>query len=107
MQEVYQLLKRQTSYKVLIQNNSASQNEVLTEFKNDVNSVLLGAGSYWEGISIEGKTLSNLIIFNLPFPVPEPIIDYKRSISENGLMEVSVPEIVIISVKREGKGKFR
>jgi len=95
MQEVYRLLKEHTSYKVLIQSNGASQNEVLKEFKKDVNSVLLGAGSYWEGISIEGKTLSNLIIFKLPFPVPEPIIDYKRSISEDALMEVSVPEMVI------------
>ena len=65
------------------------------EFKADTNSVLLGTGSYWEGISIEGKTLSNLIIFRLPFPVPEPIIDYKRSISKDGLMDVSVPEMVI------------
>ncbi len=65
------------------------------EFKTDVNSVLLGTGSFWEGISIEGRALSNLIIFRLPFPVPEPIIDYKRSISNDGLMEVSVPEMII------------
>ena len=40
-------------------------------------------------------TLSNLIIFRLPFSVPEPIIDYKRSISKDGFMEVLVPEMII------------
>ncbi|MBA4688117.1 MAG: ATP-dependent DNA helicase [Candidatus Galacturonibacter soehngenii] len=95
MKEVYERLKNKTPYKVLIQNENSSQNQVLNEFKQDINSVLLGTGTYWEGISVEGKALSNLIIFKLPFPVPEPIIDYKRSIAQNGLMEVSVPEMII------------
>ena len=95
MIEVYAKLSERVPYKILLQKNGSSQNDVIAEFKADTNSVLLGTGSYWEGISIEGKTLSNLIIFRLPFPVPEPIIDYKRSISEDGLMDVSVPEMVI------------
>lgn len=93
--EVYDRLSKRVPYKILIQKNGSSQNDVIAEFKIDTNSVLLGTGSYWEGISIEGKTLSNLIIFRLPFPVPEPIIDYKRSISKDGFMDVSVPEMVI------------
>lgn len=95
MIEVYTKLKERVPYKILIQKSGSSQNDVIAEFKADTNSVLLGTGSYWEGISIEGKTLSNLIIFRLPFPVPEPIIDYKRSISKDGLMDVSVPEMII------------
>ena len=95
MLEVYNILRERVSYKILMQNSKSSQNDVIKEFKTDVNSVLLGTGSFWEGISIEGRALSNLIIFRLPFPVPEPIIDYKRSISKDGLMEVSVPEMII------------
>lgn len=95
MIEVYAKLSERVPYKILLQKNGSSQNDVIAEFKADTNSVLLGTGSYWEGISIEGKTLSNLIIFRLPFPVPEPIIDYKRSISKDGLMDVSVPEMII------------
>lgn len=95
MIEVYTKLKERVPYKILLQKKGSSQNDVIAEFKADTNSVLLGTGSYWEGISIEGKTLSNLIIFRLPFPVPEPIIDYKRSISKDGLMDVSVPEMII------------
>lgn len=95
MVEVYEGLKDRVSYKILMQNGNASQSNIIAEFKKDVNSVLLGTGTYWEGISVEGMALSNLIIFKLPFPVPEPIIDYKTSICENGLMEVLVPEMII------------
>lgn len=95
MIEVYDGLKDRVSYKVLMQSGNASQSEMIAEFKKDINSVLLGTGTYWEGISVEGVALSNLIIFRLPFPVPEPIIDYKTSISQNGLMEVLVPEMII------------
>lgn len=68
---------------------------MLREFREDENSVLLGAGAYWEGIDIKGKSLSNLVIFRLPFPVPDPIIEYKASLSKNPLMEVRVPEMII------------
>lgn len=95
MEEVYEDLKNKVPYKVLMQNQTASQSDTITEFKKDVNSVLLGTGTYWEGISVEGIALSNLIIFRLPFPVPEPIIDYKTSICQDGLMEVLVPEMII------------
>ena len=65
------------------------------KFKQDVNSVLLGTGVFWEGISIEGIALSNLIIYKLPFPLPEPIINEKCKRSKNPLEEVLVPEMII------------
>lgn len=95
MLEVYERLKDRVPYTVLMQNGSSSQRDIIAEFKTDINSVLLGTGTYWEGISVEGVALSNLIIFKLPFPVPEPIIDYKKSICQDGLMEVLVPEMII------------
>ncbi len=78
-----------------MQQPGSSQDKVLNEFKEDTNSVLLGTGAYWEGISIEGKSLSNVIIFRLPFPVPDPIIEYKCSVAKDGLMDVRVPEMII------------
>lgn len=95
MLEVYDGLKDAVPYNVLMQNASSSQSDIIADFKGDVNSVLLGTGTYWEGISVEGIALSNLIIFKLPFPVPEPIIDYKIKMVDNGLMEVLVPEMII------------
>ena len=78
-----------------MQQPGSSQDKVLNEFKEDTNSVLLGTGAYWEGISIEGKSLSNVIIFRLPFPVPDPIIEYKCSVAKDALMDVRVPEMII------------
>lgn len=96
MEEVYSILsKKDLPYKILMQQSGSSQDKVLNEFKEDTNSVLLGTGAYWEGISIEGKSLSNVVIFRLPFPVPDPIIEYKASIAEDALMDVRVPEMVI------------
>ena len=96
MEEVYSILSQMDlPYKVLMQQSGSSQDHVLNEFKENTNSVLLGTGAYWEGISIEGKSLSNVVIFRLPFPVPDPIIEYKSSIAKDPLMDVRVPEMVI------------
>lgn len=90
-----ELKKNDLLFEILSQSEKGSQKEIIRKFKNDEDSVLLATGSFWEGISIEGKPLSHLIIFRLPFPVPDPIIDYKCSIAENPLMDVQVPEMVI------------
>ena len=76
----------------------------MKEFRSNVNSVLLGTGAYWEGISIEGKSLSNLIVFRLPFPVPDPIIDYKTSVADDPVMDVLVPEM--ITKLKQGIGRL-
>jgi len=105
MEEVWSILNsKELPFKVLIQQSGSSQDSTLSEFRENTHSVLLGTGAFWEGISIEGETLSNLIIFRLPFPVPDPIIEYKNSKAENSLMEVSVPEM-IISLK-QGIGRL-
>lgn len=44
---------------------------------------------------LEILSLSNVIIFRLPFPVPDPIIEYKCSVSTDALMDVRVPEMII------------
>ena len=55
MEEVYTILsKLNLPYKVLMQQPGSSQDKILNEFREDTNSVLLGTGAYWEGISIEG-----------------------------------------------------
>lgn len=96
MEEVYSRMKKMDlAYTVLMQQPGSSQDRVLQEFKENVDSVLLGSGAYWEGISIEGKSLSHLVIFRLPFPTPDPIINYKASVVDDALMQVQVPEMII------------
>ena len=46
MEDVYAALQgRDLPYKILIQQNGASQEKVLREFREDTNSVLLGTGA--------------------------------------------------------------
>lgn len=105
LNKVYDILKDENlDYKLLKQSNSSSQDEILEKFKEDENSVLLATGTFWEGIDVPGKALSNLIVFKLPFPVPDPILDYKKNICNDFLMEVSVP-IMIVKL-RQGIGRL-
>ncbi len=105
LKEVYEILKHKNlEYRLLKQQHMSSQDDILEEFKKDKNSVLLATGTFWEGIDVPGKSLSNLIIFKLPFPVPDPIIEYKRTLSEDFLMEVSVP-LMIVKL-RQGVGRL-
>ncbi len=80
---------------IYIQNDGSSQNIVKEKFKKDINSVLFSTGIFWEGIDIKGKSLSNLIIARLPFPVVDPIMEYKKSLYENGFAKVYIPEMLI------------
>lgn len=105
MIEVYNaLINKKLPWKILMQQEGSSQDSVISQFKSDINSVLLGTGVYWEGISVEGIALSNLIITRLPFPVPDPVINYKRGLANNSLMEVDVPEMLI--KLRQGVGRL-
>ena len=44
---------------------------------------------------MEGKSLSNLVIFRLPFPTPDPIMERKALAVSDPLMDVQVPEMII------------
>lgn len=50
------------------------------QFLNEENSCLFATGAFWEGMDFPGKTLSNLIIAKLPFPVQDPVVEYKKSL---------------------------
>jgi ATP-dependent DNA helicase DinG len=58
------------------QGKMSNRSSLLEEFKKHSNSVLLGTNSFWEGIDVQGESLSLLILFKLPFQVPsEPIVE--------------------------------
>lgn len=95
MKLVYDNLRTENlPYNLLIQKDGASQNLTKEEFKNDINSILLSTGSFWEGIDIKGRSLSNVIIVRLPFPIPDPIIEYKCSLVDDN-EKVLIPEMKI------------
>ncbi|WP_064614304.1 ATP-dependent DNA helicase [Streptobacillus moniliformis] len=68
------LNKYSSSLNVLIQGEYEII-ELIKMFKEKENSILLGTYSFWEGVDVQGEALSNVIIFKLPFQVPDdPIV---------------------------------
>lgn len=105
MEFVYRKLSNMNLlYKILIQSRDSSQAYQLKRFRNDINLVILGSGTYWEGINIEGESLSQVIIYKLPFPYPDPIISCKMVETNDPLMEIAVPEMII--KLRQGIGRL-
>lgn len=96
------LKNKNLNYKVLKQSEHSSQSETMEEFINS-NGLLLATGIFWEGIDIRGNDLTSLIITKLPFPVPDPIIEYKTSQAKNKF-DILVPEMII--KLKQGMGRL-
>ncbi|MFL2667300.1 MAG: ATP-dependent DNA helicase [Burkholderiales bacterium] len=102
------LKDRNEGIPLLIQGDG-SKFDLLNQFKNIRNAVLLGSHSFWEGVDVRGEGLVLVIIDKLPFSVPDdPVtagrIDYLRSQGGNPFMDFQVPEAVI-SLK-QGAGRL-
>ena len=52
------------------------RSKMVEAFKADVNSVIFGADSFWQGVDVPGEALLNVIITRLPFSVPShPLLE--------------------------------
>ena len=107
MELVYTLLNKSHEYpfKLLLQKEN-NADEVKNQFVEDTNSCLFATGTFWEGIDIKGKSLSNLIICRLPFPSLEPLEEYKASqySEENRFQKVYLKDM--INKLKQGTGRL-
>ena len=76
MRNVYDTLGGRLTFPVF--QAGRGQNRSIQQFRQSGNGVLFAAGSCWEGIDFPGDMVSLLIIAKLPFPIPDPVSDYKR-----------------------------
>ena len=104
MRHVYDALGGRLTFPVF--QAGRGQNRSIQQFKQSGNGVLFAAGSCWEGIDFPGDMVSLLIIAKLPFPIPDPVSDYKRQQYPNLRDYINVEIIPEMQKKlRQGFGR--
>ncbi len=87
----------------------APRMQLLRAFRRDGDAVLIGTGTFWEGIDVPGESLRCVVIDKLPFAPPgDPVVTARiRAIRGRGgdpFAEYQVPEAVL--ALRQGVGRL-
>jgi ATP-dependent DNA helicase DinG len=85
---------------LLAQSDGMPRSKMVDAFKADIDSVIFGVDSFWQGVDVPGDALSNVIITRLPFSVPshpllEARLEFIRMRGGSPFTEYQVPEAVI------------
>jgi len=83
--------------------------KLLEEFKEHGNAVLVGTTSFWQGVDVPGRALRCVVIFKLPFAVPDdPLVEARTDLlrwqGRNAFLEYQVPQAIIMF--RQGFGRL-
>ncbi|WAH39680.1 exonuclease domain-containing protein [Alicyclobacillus fastidiosus] len=94
---------------VFAQDVDGGRTAMLEAFRNNPNSILLGAQSFWEGIDLPGDQLTTLVIIRLPFAPPShPVTEARHErLTKSGqspFWVASLPEAVVRF--RQGFGRL-
>ena len=100
---------REAGIPLLVQEPGQSRASLRRQFAEDVESVLFGLRSFWEGVDVPGEALSYVVITKLPFPqLGDPVIAARatqyRMRGRNDFLDYIVPLAVIQF--RQGFGRL-
>ena len=85
MQEAKAILQTM-DFQLFVQGDAPKQ-QLVEQFKQTHNAILLGTSSFWEGVDVKGQALSCVVIDKLPFASPyEPVLQTRiHSMKQMGL----------------------
>jgi ATP-dependent DNA helicase DinG len=95
-------------YPVLVQGD-APRERLLERFRDDVDTVLFATQTFWQGVDVQGESLSLLVIEKLPFAAPgDPLVEARcERIARGGgdwFAEYALPSAVL--QLRQGFGRL-
>ncbi len=93
----------------LLVQGEAPRADLLERFRAAGNAVLLGTGTFWEGVDVRGTALTGVVIDKLPFTSPgDPLLmartEFIRRQGGNPFMEHQLPEAVL--AMKQGVGRL-
>lgn len=108
MSRVAEQLEDRAKFPVLVQ-GTTSKRLLLEKFTKLKHAILLGTGSFWEGVDVRGDTLSLVMIDKLPFAAPDdPLLQARmedcKMKGQDPFQQVQIPQAVI-SLK-QGVGRL-
>ncbi len=101
-------LEARIPFPLLVQ-GEAPRERLLERFREDVDSVLLATQTFWQGVDVQGESLSLLVIDKLPFAAPnDPLVEARcERIAKAGgdwFAEYAVPSAIL--QLRQGFGRL-
>jgi ATP-dependent DNA helicase DinG len=108
LKQVAQMIENRLNYPLLIQGTEAKP-ILLERFRQLGNAVLLGTGTFWEGVDVKGEALSCVIIDKLPFSSPlDPVVrgrtKYLQAKGLSAFDELTLPHAVL--TLKQGVGRL-
>lgn len=108
MYEAADILQEKTDFLLLVQGDLPRQ-QMLQQFRDAENAVLLGTASFWEGVDVRGEALSCVVIDKLPFaspgdPVTKARLDHMTSQGVSPFSEYQLPSAALML--KQGVGRL-
>jgi predicted DnaQ family exonuclease/DinG family helicase len=94
---------------LFVQEGSFSSERIFRRFKQARRAVLLGTDTFWEGVDLPGELLELLVLFKLPFTVPDrpwfkANLEKIEKNGESSFARLSLPDAVVKF--RQGFGRL-